>query len=78
MTTTATVQAKAWWQSKTIWLGIVQFLLGLAELITTTPILQGSEIAAIAVTVSGVLTFIFRFMTERPVAVREQLVQVER
>lgn len=77
MIAATTVQAKAWWQSKMIWLGIIEFALGLAELVSTTPILQGSEIAGIAVTVAGALTFVLRFMTDRPVAASAKLVQVE-
>lgn len=74
---TTTVLAKPWWQSKMIWLGIVQFALGLAELVSTTPILQGSTVAGIAVTVAGALTFVLRFLTDRPVAATEKQVLVE-
>lgn len=73
----AIVQAKPWWQSKTIWLGIAQLGVGLAELIATTPILEGSEVAGAAATAAGMLTIALRFVTQKPVAATEKPVQVK-
>lgn len=75
--TSAIVQAKAWWQSRMMWLGIAQFVLGVAELIVTTPIFEGSAIAGGAAMVSGALTMALRFVTDRPVASTEKPVRVE-
>jgi hypothetical protein len=70
------VQAKAWYASKMVWLGIVQLVLGLAELLATTPILEGSEVAAVAATVAGALTVALRLVTRQPVAGSERPVEV--
>lgn len=70
------VQAKPWWQSKLVWLGAAQAVLGAAEIVSTTPILEGSEIAGIAAAVSGALTVLLRLVTKRPVAASAKPVQV--
>lgn len=75
--TSAIVNAKAWWQSKMVWLGVAQFVLGLSELIVTTPIFEGSAIAGGAAMISGALTMALRFVTDRPVATTEKPVRVE-
>lgn len=72
-----TVNAKAWFTSKLNWLGIVQIVIGVLDLVKTN-VLE-SEQAAWGAVVSGTVTIILRtFFTFRPVAAREKPVEISR
>lgn len=74
---TTLVQAKPWFKSKLNWLGIAQLVVGAAELISTTPLFEGSEVAGTASMIAGVLTIALRTVTKRPVALSEKPVEVK-
>lgn len=56
------VTAKNWYQSKTLWIAIIQGVLGVLAVVTTQyPELGGALVA------KSILDFTLRFMTEKPV-----------
>lgn len=54
--------AKKWWQSKMIWLGIIEVAGGVVEFIFSLPV--GASATTI---VMGIITIIFRAITKQPI-----------
>lgn len=59
------VPAKAWWQSKLFWFGVLQVVVGILELIATEVLL--SDGGGWAAVVSGVVTIVLRYVTKQPI-----------
>lgn len=57
------METKKWWLSKTVWAGVILVVGGLLELAKLT-LLPGVEAPAIAVTILGVLTVVFRAVAD--------------
>jgi hypothetical protein len=55
---------KHWWESKLFWVGFLQILLGVVDLIETN-VLQ-SERAAWGAVLTGTITIILRYLTTQP------------
>jgi hypothetical protein len=65
MPTTTTVSTKSLFRSKLFWLGVVQFAIGLLELVRVN-VLE-SERAAWGSLFFGMLTIVLRLVTRQPV-----------
>ena len=52
---------KPWWKSKTLWLGVIQIAIAIASYI------EGQLLSGSVVLVSGILTVIFRYLTDAPI-----------
>ncbi len=59
--------AKPWYQSKTLWLGVIMCLGAIAEYIIGLPV--GVSITQM---ISGILTIIARFITNTPVSLKRK------
>jgi hypothetical protein len=58
---------KAWYESKTIWVGILEIVIGALGLVAT--FLQAGDYtpAAFVLLAVGVLTIVLRFLTSQPI-----------
>lgn len=53
---------KRWYQSKLVWLGIIQLLLGIVEVMTKSPVFTARSVSFLLL-IAGVLTVILRWLT---------------
>ena len=56
------METKKWWQSKTLWMGVLVILGGVVEYIAGLP--TGVSATTVAV---GIINIIFRFLTTQPI-----------
>jgi hypothetical protein len=61
------MEPKLWYQSKTIWAGIIEILIGVLGLLATFLNVGAYSPEAWVLLVVGVLTIILRKMTEAPI-----------
>lgn len=67
MATKAFLSAKPWWRSLTVWLGLLELAVGLLDVAAESG-LTGDSVDGVLLTVAGVLTVLFRFLTRQPLA----------
>lgn len=53
---------KQWWQSKTVWLGVLIVLGGIVEFVGGLP--PGASVSTI---LAGIISIIIRFLTNQPI-----------
>ncbi len=56
------MEAKKWWMSKTIQVGVAEILVGMAGFLTTLP----PEVSITAI-VTGILMIVLRVVTKQPI-----------
>ena len=56
------MEAKKWYLSKLVWLGVLEIAVGIAQYIAALP--AGASVATV---VAGCLTIIFRIVTNQPI-----------
>lgn len=61
-----TVTIKPWWQSKTLWAGILISLAGAGDALTGSTVLD-STTADLVVTAVGILKIVLRKITSQPI-----------
>lgn len=63
-----TILGKPWYQSKTVWLGIIEALIGSLGILATFLSEGDYTASSIVLLVVGVLTIVMRKLTEEPLA----------
>ena len=60
----ATLPTKAWWKSRTVWLGLLELAVGLLDVAAESGLTDDSADGAL-LAAAGVLTILFRYLTDR-------------
>lgn len=58
--------AKPWWTSRTVWLGLLEFAVGLLD-VTAQSALTPDDLDGALFAAAGVLTVLFRYLTDQPI-----------
>jgi len=60
--------SKQWFKSRTVWVGIVEFLIGVATVLAAWLQAGDFSVAGVGLLVIGVLTVVLRWLTDKPIA----------
>jgi len=55
---------KPWWQSKLVWIGVIQMVIAAMQLFTAT---DWADPLAMTIFVTGLLTIVSRWLTDEPI-----------
>jgi hypothetical protein len=58
--------SKPWWRSRTVWLGLLELAVGLLDVTAESGLTDESADGAL-LAAAGILTVLFRYLTDRPI-----------
>lgn len=54
---------KRWWQSRTVWIGLITAVLGVANALTDGGLIHNPEVLSLIVAIAGLLQYVLRMLT---------------